>query len=174
MRQLAALASLLILTGTGVGAPPERFHYLGEVKLSTPNGQPIGSQVILLEKTYERDNSAIVESAVVVDAKGKAEERTMRLKVKDDNTFTLTDELNTVEGSGTLFGPAWRWTYFKGTWKSTAGVTIEDENFMADDSSITARKKVSSPDGKVLMYMEMTLNRITYKTFEILKVALLK
>jgi hypothetical protein len=98
----------------------------------------------------------------------------MRLKVKDDNTFTLTDDAKTVEGAGTLFGPAWKWTYFKGTWKSTAGVTIEDENYMADDSVITARKKVTGRDNQIYMFMDMSLTRVAPTTFEILKSALLK
>jgi hypothetical protein len=159
---------------TVFAATPEKFHYVGEVKLSSSAGQSLGSQVTLLEKTYDREHPLIIESAVVIDAAGKAEERTMRLSVKDDNTFTLTDDAKTVEGAGTLFGPAWRWTYFKGRWKSTAGVTIEDENYMADDSVITARKKVSGPDNKIYMFMDMSLTRIAPKTFDIVKAALLK
>jgi hypothetical protein len=58
--------------------------------------------------------------------------------------------------------------------KSKNAVQIEDENFMSDDSVITARKKVTGPDGKVLMYMDMSLKGITPKTFEILKAGLLK
>ncbi len=50
----------------------------------------------------------------------------------------------------------------------------QDENFMAYDSVITARKKVSDPDGKFLMYMDMTHKTVTPKTFEILKAGLMK
>ena len=80
-----------------VAAEPERFYYIGEVKLSSPAGEPRGSQVILFEKTHD-----------------------------------------------------------------------------PDDSVITARKKVTGPDGKVFMYMDMSLQAITPKTFEILKAGLLK
>jgi hypothetical protein len=95
----------------------------------------------------------------------------MRLKLTG-NTFTIADDAKTIEGSGTLTGPAWKWTYFKASYKSTNGIRIEDENFMADDSVITARKKVSDPDGKILMFMDMSLKEITPKTFEILKAGL--
>jgi hypothetical protein len=98
----------------------------------------------------------------------------MRLAVKDDDTFTLTDDAKTVEGSGKLFGPAWKWTYFKGTFRARNGVVIEDENFMADDSVGSARKKVIGPDGKVILYMDMSLKGVTPKTFEILKAGLVK
>jgi hypothetical protein len=98
----------------------------------------------------------------------------MYLAVKEDNTFTLTDDAKTVEGSGKLFGPAWKWTYFNGTFKAKNGVRIEDENFMADDSVGTARKKVIGPDDKVISYMDMSLKGITPKTFEILRAGLIK
>ena len=98
----------------------------------------------------------------------------MRLAVKEDNTFTLSDDAKTVEGSGKLFGPAWKWTYFKATFKSKNGVRIEDENFMADDSVGSARKKVIGPNDKVIMYMDMSLKGITPQTFEILRAGLLK
>jgi len=98
----------------------------------------------------------------------------MVLTVKDDNTFTLADAAKTTEGTGTLFGPAWKWTYFKGTFKHKNGAVIEDENFMSDDSAITARKKVSGPNGQVILYMEMTLKSVTPKTFDILAAGLMK
>ena len=98
----------------------------------------------------------------------------MRLAVKPDNSFTLTDDAGKAEGSGQLFGPAWKWTYFKAKYKATNGVVIEDENFMADDSAGTARKKVTGPDGQVLSYMDMTLKGVTPKTFEILRMGLMR
>src|SRR5262249_7038141 len=154
-----------LVPGWVLAAPPEKLYFVGEAKLSSADGKAMGSQVLLVEKTYDRDNATIIERALVVHPDGKVEEFTMRLAVKEDNTFTLTDDAKTVEGSGTLFGPAWKWTYFKGKWKAKNGVQIEDENFMADDSVGTARKKISGPDGKVIMYMDMSLKGITPKTF---------
>jgi len=63
---------------------------------------------------------------------------------------------------------------FKATFKATNGVRIEDENFLADDTAPTARKKVVGPDGKVIMYMDTTLKAITPGTFEILRAGLMK
>jgi hypothetical protein len=174
MRTAISLLVTVLVPAWALAAPPEKFYYLGEVKLSSATGQALGSQVILLEKVLDRDNSVILERAIVVQPDGKVEERPMRLTVKDDNTFTLTDDAKTVEGGGTLFGPAWKWTYFKATFKAKNGVVIDDENFLADDSVGTARKKVTGPDGKVIMYMDMSLKSITPKTFEILRAGLMK
>jgi len=168
MRMSIAVLAVILFPFRATAASPEKLHYVGEVKLSTPDGKGMGSQVILLEKTHDRDRSTITERAIIVKPDGKVEEQTMLLAVKDDNTFRLTDAARTVEGTGSLFGPAWKWTYFKGTFKHKSGVVIEDENFMSDDSVITARKKVSLPDGKGIMVMEMSLKGITPKTFDIL------
>jgi hypothetical protein len=174
MRTAMAMVVTVLVPAWALAAPPEKLYYLGEVKLSSATGQALGSQVILVEKTSDRDNSTIVERALVVEADGKVEERTMRLAVKDDNTFTLRDDEGKVEGGGKLFGPPWKWTYFKATFKATNGVVIDDENFMADDSVGSARKKFTGPDGKVIMYMDMSLKAITPKTFEILRAGLMK
>ena len=174
MRTLILLVVLALVPAVAQGEPPVKLYYVGEAKVSSADGKSMGSQVFLVQKTHDRDNSTIIERAIVVQPDGKVEEWTMRLAVKDDNTFTLTDDSGKAEGSGKLFGPAWKWTYFKATYKATNGVQIEDENFMADDSAGTARKKVTGPDGKVIMYMDMTLKGITPKTFEILKAGLMK
>jgi hypothetical protein len=174
MRMAIALVVAVLAPELVLAASPEKMYYLGEVKLSSPEGKSMGFQVILLEKIHDRDHATITERAVVVQPNGKVEEWTMYLHVKDDNTFTLTDEAKTVEGTGTLFGPAWQWTYFKGTFKSRNGVQIEDENFMTDDSMITARKKLTGPDNKVFMYMETSGKAISPKTFEVLRAGLKK
>ena len=174
MRLIAALIVIALLPLGASAAPPEKLFYVGEVKQSAGDGKPMGSQVILLEKAHDADKWTVTERAIVVKPDGKAEEQTMLLTVSDDNTFSLADAAKTVEGRGTLFGPAWKWTYFKGTFKHTSGVVIEDENFMSDDSVITARKKVSGPDGRVIMYMDMSLKSVTPKTFEILAAGLLR
>jgi hypothetical protein len=45
---------------------------------------------------------------------------------------------------------------------------------MVDPEVLVARKKVSAPDGKVVMYMDITLKTVTKSTFDILSRALLK
>jgi hypothetical protein len=51
---------------------------------------------------------------------------------------------------------------------------IDDENFMAAPDVGVARKKITTPDGKIVLYMDMTLKATTRETFEILTNALLK
>ena len=90
------------------------------------------------------------------------------------NSFVVADAEHTTTGSGVFFGPAWQWTYWKANFKSANGVQIVVEDFLADASVGVARKKIIGPDGKVLMYMDVTMKAITPQTFEILAAALLK
>ena len=174
MRTAIALVLVVLAPAWAPAAQPTKFYYVGEMKLSSGTGQPLGSQAILVEKVHDPDNSLIVERAIVVGTDGKVDEYTTRLAVKKDNTFTVVDDPRGLEGGGKLFGPAWKWTYFKATFRAKNGTRIEDENFMADDSVGTARKKVIGPDDKVIMYMDMSLKGTTVKTFEALRAGLMK
>jgi hypothetical protein len=174
MRTAIATVAIVLAPALAAAGPPEKLYYVGQAKLSSAAGQSMGSQVILLEKIHDSDEAKIIERAIVVQPDGKAVEHTMRMDVKGDNRFTLVDDAGTTEGSGILFGPAWKWTYFKATYKANNGVRIEDENFMADPSLITARMKVTGSDDKVIMYMDVSLKEITPKTFEVLRGALIR
>jgi hypothetical protein len=174
MRTAMSLAVVLLMPALALADPPVKLYYVGEAKVSSADGKAMGSQVYLLEKTLDRDKATITERAIIVREDGKAEEWTLRFAVKEDNTFTLTEDSKRAEGSGKLFGPAWKWTYFKATYKTTNGIEVEDENFMADESFGTARQKLTGADGKVLLYMDISLKSVTPKTYEILRAGLMK
>jgi hypothetical protein len=174
MRSLIVSLVFVVSPLMTFASPPEKFYYLGEVRLTSPAGKSLGSQAILVEKVVDRDKSEISERALVVQADGKAEEYRVKMPVKPDGSFSLTNDDQSVEGSGQLFGPMWKWTYFKATFKAKSGVTIEDENFMADESVVTARKKVIGPNAQVMVYMDESVKAITPTTFEVLRAGLLK
>jgi hypothetical protein len=155
-------------------AEVEKAYYLGEAALSSDTGKSMGSQVILLEKTHDPEHSVIIERAIVAKpGTAPAEEHVMTMTVKDDG-FTISDAKNTIHGTGKLFGPAWHWTYFKAEYEATNGARIEDENYMNDPGILVARKKVSGPNGRVFMYMDVALKAVTPETFRILATNLLK
>src|SRR5438876_8192486 len=122
MRMSISLVVLALLPALALAEAPVKLYYVGEAKLSSADGKPMGSQVYLLEKTLDRDKATITERAVIVRENGQAEEWTMRFAVKEDGTFTLTEDSKRAEGSGKFFGPAWKWTYFKATYTYRNGV----------------------------------------------------
>ena len=174
MRTIILAVIVILAPATARAEEPVKLYYVGEAKLSSAAGEPMGSQVFLLEKTLDRDKAAITERAVIIRPGEPAEEWTLRFAVKEDNTFALSEESGRAAGGGKFFGPAWKWTYFKATYKTATGVQVEDENFLADESFGTARQKLTGPDGKVLMYMDLSLKSITPKTYEILRGGLLR
>jgi len=174
MRVAIAVVVLIVARAVALADEPVKLYYVGEAKASSADGKPLGSRVYLLEKILDRDKATITERPVIVSADGKADEWTLRFTVKEDNTFTLTEGSDRAQGSGKLFGPASKWTYFKATYKSANGVQVEDENFLADESFGTARQRLTGADGKVFMYLDISLKSITPKTYEILRAALMK
>jgi len=66
-----------VFAHTCLAAEVEKFYYVGEMKLSSEAGQPIGSQVILAEKTHDPAHDLIVERATDIRDPGlfTAEER---------------------------------------------------------------------------------------------------
>jgi len=172
MKHISLSLLLISLLAGSAWADAQRLYYAGEAKLSDAQGHPMGSQALLVEQVRDQEHALIIERAIVVQGDRKAEERRMEMKVNGD-TFTLSDDRHTIQGTGKLFGPAWQWTYFKAEFVAENGARIEDENFMADPSAVTARKKISAPDGKVIMFMDVTMKTITPQMFEILSRALL-
>ena len=57
MRLVAALVLVAAFPHEVSAGSPEKLYYVGEVKLSAGDGKSMGSQVILLEKTHDRDKS---------------------------------------------------------------------------------------------------------------------
>jgi len=169
----AAILALAMTAPWCMAADDVKTYFIGEAKLSDASGKSMGSQALLLEKSENREKSLIVESAIVVRPDGGVEKHAMHLQVTG-STFTLKDDTGTIAGEGTLFGIPWQWTYWRGTFHGANGVQIEDENFIADPNIAVARKKITGTDGKVLMYMDVTVKSITPEMFQILSSALLK
>jgi len=97
----------------------------------------------------------------------------MTLTVKGQN-FTIKDSLATMTGTGTLQGPVWAWTFLSGDNVITAsGMTIHDEDYMADQNNIAYRKTYCGPDVKTeVMHSDALLKSISKETFDFLVQAL--
>jgi hypothetical protein len=174
MRTAISVLVVFLVAASALATEPVVRYYVAEAKFSSADGKPLASEVFVLKRVVDRDKSAIIEQPIIVDQKGKAVEWTLRFAVKEDGTFTLTEDSKRVEGKGKFFGPAWKWTYFKATYKTTEGIEIEDENFLLDESLGVARQKVMGKDKKVLMYRDLAGKEITPRTYEILRAGLLK
>src|SRR6266702_8608952 len=102
MRMGIVVLIALILPELARAEGPVRLYYVGEAKVSSASGEPMGSQVYLRQKTLDRDKATITERAVIVRPGEAAEEWTIRFAVKDDNTFALSEDSGRATGSGKL------------------------------------------------------------------------
>jgi hypothetical protein len=65
MRNAIGLVLAALTPGILFAAPPDKFCFVGEVKLSFPDGKAMGSQAMLVEKIHDPDNALIIEHAIV-------------------------------------------------------------------------------------------------------------
>ena len=57
MKAFVTILTATLLPQICFAAPIEKLYYVGEFKLSDPSGKPFATQVILLEKVLDPDNS---------------------------------------------------------------------------------------------------------------------
>ena len=148
-------------------------YFLGEVKMTSPSGQPYGSSISLVKRLLKPAENKIVESVLSVDPKQPAREYTTIFDVKGSK-FTVKDEEGTFAGEGELLGKAWEW----GGWKYSVsmlgerkGTLIAEDTFVG--GSLRVKKSFQSPDGQVRVLFSEDLKPISKEMYEILHARLL-
>jgi hypothetical protein len=166
---LAALLPLAAILPTALaGDKPavEASYFLGESKMTTPDGKPIRSSLSLVKRLVNQTDSRIEEHVLSIN-----ERDTRAFVVVQEvkgHKFTMTERSNAFSGEGELVGEAWKWKEWKSVSKLAGGagtVTSEDK---ISDQGLSAKKTYASADGKVLFLFEDSLKPISQKTYDIL------
>lgn len=180
MRSLKILFLLLALGAAAVSAqtapvqPEQVTYYLGEVKMSSPTGQPYGSSVSLIKRTLTPAENKIVELVLSIDAKSAPQEYTTVFMVKDSK-FTVKDEEKSFEGEGEFTGKPWNWT----GWKYQVNMlgarkgTLKAEDILTG-GGVTVKKAFYSPDGQLRVNFSEDLKPITKEMYDLLHASLQK
>jgi hypothetical protein len=162
-----------VFAQTTTVAQEQVTYFLGEVKMSSPAGQPYGSSISLVKRTLKPAENKIVEQVLSVDARQAAQEYTTVFVVKDGK-FTVRDDEKTFEGEGELMGKAWSWTGWKYSvnmiGERKGKLTAED---VLTESGLTVKKSFYSPDGALRVVFAEELKPITKEMYEILRAKLL-
>ncbi|HEX8265814.1 MAG TPA: hypothetical protein VF596_10435, partial [Pyrinomonadaceae bacterium] len=168
------LGCLLTVSAQAISTAQEQVTYfLGEVKMSSPTGQPYGSSISLVKRTLIPAENKIVELVATVDAKEPTKEYTTIFNVKGSK-FTVKDEEGTFAGEGEMIGKAWEWT----GWKYSVNLLGQRKGLLkAEDTltsnGLTVRKSFSSPDGQVRVVFAEDLKPISREMYELLRTKLL-
>jgi len=169
MLLLCAAASLCAQTNS----PEQVSYYLGEVKMSSPDGRPYGSSLSLIKRTLKPSENKIVEQVASIDPREPTKEYTTVFDIKGSK-FTVKDEEGTFAGEGELIGKAWEWT----GWKYSVNLLGERKGkLIAEDTvsgnGLVVKKSFSGPDGQVRVLFSEDLKPISKEMYEILRAKLL-
>ena len=173
---LFLLSLMCLVTASAQTAPAAQeqvTYYLGEVKMSSPTGQPFGSSLSLAKRTVKPAENKIVELVASIDPKQPTREYTTIFDV-NGSKFTVKDEEGTFSGEGELIGRAWEWTGCKFVVNLTGqrkGILKAEDTFT--NSGVLAKKSFSGPDGQVRVVFTEDLKPISKEMYEILHAKLL-
>ena len=168
---VAAYAAFVVLVGgrSSAAAEPmevETSYYLGESKMTTPDGKLIRTSLSLVKRVVNKKESRIEEHVLSVGEKeSKAFVVTMDVK---GSKFTMSEKSGSFTGDGELMGEAWRWTEWKSVAKLAGGagtVTSEDK---LTERGLSAKKTFAGADGKVAFRFDEALAPISPKTYQVL------
>ena len=168
---VAAYAAFVVLMGgrSSAAAEPmevETSYYLGESKMTTPDGKLIRTSLSLVKRVVNKKESRIEEHVLSVGEKeSRAFVVTMDVK---DSKFTVSEKSGSFTGAGELTGEAWRWTEWKSVTKLAVGVgTVTSEDKLTE-RGVSAKKTFTGADGKVAFRLDEALAPISPKTYEVL------
>lgn len=168
---VAACAVFVVILGGRISAAAEPMevetsYYLGESKMTTPDGKLLRTSLSLVKRVVNKKESRIEEHVMTVT------ERDSRAFVAifavKDSKFTVTEKSESFTGEGELIGEAWKWKEWKSVTKLPGGagtVTSEDK---LTDRGISAKKTFAGKDGKVVALFDESLAPIGQKTYEVL------
>lgn len=154
-------------------APEQVTYFLGEVRMSSPSGQPMGSSLSLVKRTLSPDENKIVELVVSIDPAKLTREFTTIFEVQGTK-FVMKDGEGTFAGEGELSGKAWEWN----GWKYEVDFTgprkgrLRGEDILGPDG-IQVKKSFATPDGVVRVQFNEDLKPISKVTYEILRAKVL-
>ena len=180
MRVFKSTVPALILIGlafnsfaqSNTASEEKVMYFLGEVKMSSPTGQPFGSGVSLVKRTLAPAENRITELLLSIDSRRPTQEHTTIFDIKGSK-FTLKEE-GAFAGEGELIGKAWEWT----GWKYTVSMTGENKGVLKGEDSltvdgVTSKKTFFSPDGQARIVFAEELKPISREMYELLHAKLL-
>ena len=152
---------------------PSTFHYLGEIKITTPDSILLGTYVALTKQIVNKKENLITMQSISIDQKGETKEYNYTINVNDPN-YVIRDVDNMYSGTGKYHGKAWKWTYwdYNIQYKNPVGKMVGKD--FVSLWGLMVNKDFYGADGKKLMHYHERHNFITKEQFEILYLQVLK
>ena len=167
--RLFVLAGFLGLTAPA--AEPDRIEYLlGEVRTTSPAGQPRASHVYLVRRAIRPEAGRIEIRTTHLAADGHAGTHVAIMEVESDGLrFALFDPEGTYRGRGEGTGVPWRWTSWRYRIEWTGGGGGLSGEDTLTPARLTMTKRYFDGGGQPTQTVSGDLVPITEKAYEILK-----
>jgi len=167
-RFLLILGMVALLTAAGPAPEDETTYFLGESRVTAPDGKYLGSMVELVKRELRPSEGKIYEHVAVIDPRYPQSKKFVAVCEVKGTTFAMTEQEKSFTGDGELTGDPWRWTAWRSTSHLASGIgTVESEDTLTEHALIV-KKRFVGPDGKVRVHMAETLNRISKEMYDIL------
>jgi hypothetical protein len=162
--------TLIVATLLADGPATKATYYLGESKVTTADGKPMGNMVVLVKRELRPAESRIIETVLMVSSQRNEpiKEYLTVLAVKGSR-FTMREQSGAFSGSGELDGNPWEWS----GWTSTAKMPGQNGGTIISRDKLTERgmavsKELNGPDGAVRVKFVEDYAAIDGGTYELL------
>lgn len=142
-------------------------YYIGESKMTSPQGIPYGSSISLIKRTILEKENKIIEDVISLDLKRPCSEFITIFDVKENN-FKISDNKKTFSGDGILTGEKWNWNGWKYdvALNNNAGFIKGEDNII--NNEIIVKKEFYNKDKKVTVKFNEQFKPISKEFFEII------
>jgi hypothetical protein len=165
-----AIGTVLSIAFTAFGSNQPQFrtqYYCGNAEILMVEDNEKKTQQVLLAKTYDPQNSLLIEVACLKEEAKLAELSPVYMKVTE-SAVVISDNKNfapgALTGTGSLYGNNWDWNYLKFSMKWGPDIEIKDVNFVTEDKLIAVKKMFNQ--GKLLMLWGAEAANITITEFK--------
>ena len=114
-----------LIVATCLAANPgaaKATYYLGESRVTTPDGRPVGHLVLLVKREQFPAQAKIVETMLMLSSNPR-EPATEYVSIftVEGSTFQMKEQGGSFAGKGELSGKPWEWTAWTTTTQTAGG-----------------------------------------------------
>lgn len=162
MKKLVALGIFSLSAVASVSTD----YYLGEIRVTSPNGRARPASLALAKRVTNDASSVIVEEVLHVTP--STTEKYVTVMKVSGNEIAVKDSANRFSGKGKLIGKPWAWT----KWEIQASLADGSGTFKAKHhrtkDGILVLRDFLDPAGKVRLRYSEDLRQVSRDIYEIL------
>lgn len=160
--------SALMICKPSIAETEKTNYYIGESKMTSPEGTPYGSSISLIKRTISPDKNQITEDVISIDKRSNPREFITVFSIGKNNQFNISDNEKTFSGKGSLSGKEWNWDgwTYQVDMANSKGSLKGDDKFI--NGELVVSKEYYAPDGKLSVKFSENFKPVSKEFFDIL------